>query len=134
MLYNWKVKTNEKRKKDHQVNCLTFFDVETPDSSNNSFCSIGIIHQEENERLFSKEYLVNPEARFDNINMGIYGIAPKMVEHAPVFPQIWEVIKEYFTKVVVAHFLYWLIQLENRMFCTKICSGGGGLFDKGRNL
>lgn len=91
-------------KKDYQANRFTFFDVETPNSSNNSICSIGIIHLEENKTVFSKEYLVNPEAKFDNMNMEIHGITPRMVEHAPVFPQVWEEIKEYFTNaVVVAH-------------------------------
>lgn len=91
-------------KKEYQENRYTFFDVETPNSSNNSICSIGIIHLEVNEIVFSKEYLVNPEARFDNVNMGIHGITPRMVEQAPVFPQVWEEIKDYFTNaVVVAH-------------------------------
>ena len=31
-------------KKDYQVNRFTFFDAETPNSSNNSICPIGIIH------------------------------------------------------------------------------------------
>ena len=87
-----------------RASSFTFFDVETPNSSNNSICSIGIIHQEENEVVLCKEYLVNPEARFDNINMEIHGITPKMVDQSPAFPQVWEEIKEYFTNaVVVAH-------------------------------
>ena len=84
-------------KKNYRTNRFTFFDVETPNSSNNSICSIGVVHLEENEMIFSKEYLVNPEARFDNINMGIHGIVPRMVENAPVFPSVWEEIKGYFT-------------------------------------
>lgn len=85
-------------------NRFTFFDVETPNSSNNSICSIGVVHLKENEVIFSKEYLVNPETRFDNVNMEIHGITPRMVEHASVFPQVWEEIKEYFTNaIVVAH-------------------------------
>ena len=91
-------------KKYYQANRFTFFDVETPNSSNNSICSIGIIHLKENEIVFSNEYLINPEAKFDNTNMEIHGITPRMVEHAPVFSQLWEEIKEYFTNaVVVAH-------------------------------
>lgn len=91
-------------KKEYQANRFTFFDVETPNSSNNSICSIGIIHQEEDEIVFSKEYLVNPETRFDDINMGIHGITPMMVVHAPAFPLIWNEIKVYFTNaVIVAH-------------------------------
>lgn len=91
-------------RKEYKANRLTFFDVETPNSSNNSICSIGIIHQEENEIVYRKEYLVNPKTRFDNVNMEIHGITPKMVEYAPEFPQIWEEIKVYFTNaVIVAH-------------------------------
>jgi len=72
-------------KKNDSANSFTFFDVETPNSRNNSICSIGIVHVKENEVIFSKEYLVNPEARFDNMNMEIHGITPRMVEHATVF-------------------------------------------------
>jgi DNA polymerase III epsilon subunit-like protein len=43
-------------KKDYKVNRFTFFDVETPNSSNNLICSIGVIHQEGNEIVFGKEY------------------------------------------------------------------------------
>lgn len=91
-------------KKVYQANRFTYFDVETPNSSNNSICSIGLIHQENDEIVFSKEYLVNPETRFDNVNIEIHGITPRMVENAPIFAQIWDEIEEYFTNaIVVAH-------------------------------
>jgi DNA polymerase-3 subunit epsilon len=87
--------------KTYQVNRFTFFDVETPNSSNNKICSIGVVYLEENKVVFSKEYLVNPETRFDNLNMEIHGITPNMVEHAHVFPRVWEEIKEYFTTLLL---------------------------------
>jgi DNA polymerase-3 subunit epsilon len=86
------------------VRSFTFFDVETPNSGNNSICAIGIIRMEEDAVIFKKEYLVNPEARFDNTNIEIHGITPRMVEQAPIFPEIWPEIKEFFTNgIVVAH-------------------------------
>lgn len=105
-------------RKNYTVNRFKFFDVETPNSSNNSICSIGVVHLEENEVTFGKEYLINPEARFDNINMDIHVITHRMVEHAPVFPQVWEEIKEYFTNVVVAHNATFDLNVLSKMLLT----------------
>jgi len=83
---------------------FTVIDVETPNASQNSICSIAILHIEDNQITFAKEYLINPEARFDNMNMSIHHITPQMVENAPTFPSIWNDIKHFFTNgVVVAH-------------------------------
>ncbi len=83
---------------------FTFVDVETPNSGNNSICAIGIIHMEEDVVKFEKDYLVNPEARFDNRNMEIHGITPRMIDQSPTFPEIWAEIKDYFVNgIVVAH-------------------------------
>jgi DNA polymerase-3 subunit epsilon len=70
----WRVKQMIKKL---DVRELTFFDVETPNSGNDSICAIGVIHFEEDAIKYKHDYLINPEARFDNLNMEIHGITPK---------------------------------------------------------
>ena len=83
---------------------FTVVDVETPNSYNNSICSIAIIHVEDNQIAYSKSFLVNPEAKFYDFNISIHHITPKMVENAPTFPVIWNEIKHFFTNgIVIAH-------------------------------
>ncbi len=81
----------------------TAFDVETPNRNNNSLCSIGIVHVENGEVTFEKEYLVNPEADFDYGNILIHGITEEMVENAPTFPAVWKEIAPYFNGLLLAH-------------------------------
>jgi len=82
----------------------TVVDVETPNSRNNSICSIAVVHIENKEVVFRREYLVNPMACFDNINIDIHHITPKMVETAPIFNIVWEEISNFFTNgIILAH-------------------------------
>lgn len=86
------------------INQYTVIDVETPNSMNNSICSIAVLHVEDNKVTYSKEWLVKPNASFDNINMSINHINAKMVENAPIFPEVWKEIKHFFTNgIVIAH-------------------------------
>ena len=83
---------------------FTVVDVETPNAYQNSICSIAILHVENNHITFAKEYLVNPQARFDNMNMSIHHITPEMVENEPTFPSVWNEIKHFFTnEIAIAH-------------------------------
>lgn len=87
-----------------ELNQFTVVDVETPNASQNSICSIAILHVENNQVTYGKEYLVNPEAKFDDMNMSIHHITPNTVEKAPTFPSVWNEIKHFFTNgVVIAH-------------------------------
>lgn len=87
-----------------EVNNYTVVDVETPNAMNNSICSIAVMHVKDNQVTYSKEYLVKPEASFDNYNMSINHINAQMVENAPIFPAVWEEIKHFFTNgIVIAH-------------------------------
>lgn len=82
----------------------TVVDVETPNSQNNSICSIAVVHVVKREVIFCREYLVNPMACFDNINIDIHHITPKMVGAAPTFNLVWEEVSEFFTNgVLLAH-------------------------------
>jgi len=87
-----------------EVNNYTVVDVETPNAMNNSICSIAVLHVKDNQVAYSKEYLVKPEASFDNYNMNINHINAQMVENAPIFPAVWEEIKHFITNgIVIAH-------------------------------
>lgn len=82
----------------------TAVDVETPNGRNDSLCSIGVVHMEYGQPVFECEFMVDPEAPFDWMNILIHGITPDMVADAPAFPAVWEEIRGYFEDgVVLAH-------------------------------
>ena len=69
----------------------TFFDVETPNCHNDRICSIGLVVTDDKGVIVDKKYfLVNPESRFDEVNMQIHGIAPIDVKGAMTFPELWQ--------------------------------------------
>ncbi len=85
------------------MNC-TVFDVETANNRRDSICSMGIIRYENNQVVFEKEILINPEVEFNYFNTRIHGITAKDVSDALVFPEVWTDIKKYFNQtVLVAH-------------------------------
>lgn len=80
------------------------FDTETPNSRNDSICSIGISVVEGGQITEERYDLVDPEARFDAFNVQLHGIAPEMVVHAKTFPVLWEEIAPLMTSgVLIAH-------------------------------
>lgn len=82
----------------------TVFDVETANSQRDSICSIGILRYEGNRVVFEKEIWMNPEVEFNYFNTRIHGITANDVADAPIFPNVWPEIKEYFTNtILVAH-------------------------------
>ena len=82
----------------------TVFDVETANSQRASICSIGIIRYENNQVIYEKEILINPETDFNYHNIMIHGIRPKDVADKPAFPEVWKEIKHYFDNtILVAH-------------------------------
>lgn len=86
------------------INNFTAVDIETPNRKNNSICSIGIYHVKNDGSIFSKEFIINPEDYFDDININIHGIDENTVNNAPRFPEVWELISEYFNDcIVLAH-------------------------------
>lgn len=83
---------------------LTFIDIETPNKNNNRICSIAIINKVNGKTKFKQNLYVNPESRFDDLNMQIHGITPKMVENAPTFNEVWESVSKYFlNSIIVGH-------------------------------
>lgn len=76
-----------KREQTEQV--LTFLDVETPNWRNDRVCQIALIQTDEKGIVIDKlTHLVNPEERFDDVNMSIHGITPMDVKNAPTFPEL----------------------------------------------
>lgn len=80
------------------------FDVETPNRRNDRMSAIGIAVVE-NGRICEERYLlVDPETFFDPFNVILTGITPEMAESAPIFPRIWEDIRDLMeNSVLVAH-------------------------------
>ncbi|WP_417119036.1 exonuclease domain-containing protein [Olsenella phocaeensis] len=69
---------------------ITFLDVETPNRHNDSICSIGLVTTDLSGRELDRAYtLVNPQTRFDDVNMRIHGISPVDVSDAPTFAEAW---------------------------------------------
>ena len=86
------------------MNRYIVFDTETPNSRNDSICSIGITVVE-NGRIVEERYdLVDPEARFDVFNVQLHGISPDMVRFEKNFPVLWDEIGPLMgSGVLVAH-------------------------------
>lgn len=82
----------------------TVFDVETANSQRDSICAIGVIRYENNQVVYEKEILINPETEFNYFNTRIHGITEKDIVNAPTFPEVWREIGGYFTDtILVAH-------------------------------
>lgn len=85
---------------------ITFFDVETPNTHNDRICSIGIVQTDlEGSVVDSTSLLIDPESRFDEINMRLTGISPVDVRGEMTFPEAWdELLADYLNgPLVVAH-------------------------------
>lgn len=83
-----------------------FLDIETPNRQNNRICSIGLVlNSTTGEHIFEEHYYVNPQQGFDELNIGIHGIAPAHVKDAPIFPVLWdEMLSSLFQDtIIVAH-------------------------------
>ena len=79
-------------------------DVETPNSKNDSICSIGV--QLLNGNVVADEWytLVDPEDVFEEFNIAIHHITPDMVVGAPKFDEVWARLAPYCaTRVFIAH-------------------------------
>lgn len=82
----------------------TVFDVETANNQRDSICSIGIIRCENDNVVYEKGILINPEVEFNFYNTRINGISAQDVIDAPKFPEVWNEIGKYFNEtVLVAH-------------------------------
>lgn len=63
-------------------------DVETANADMSSICQIGLAKYEGSQLVDAWKTYVNPQSRFDPINVSIHGIDQSMVQSAPAFSQL----------------------------------------------
>lgn len=80
---------------------IASIDIETPNRKNDSVCSIGITAVDEYGEISQYYSLVNPEDDFDLSNIRIHGITSLEVADSPIFPEIWNRIKNYFSDYLI---------------------------------
>lgn len=80
-------------------------DFETANSKRESPCSLALVVVRDNKVVDEFYSLINPEAPFSGRNSSINNIYPEDVIDAPTFPEIWPIIKQFFSKdkLVIAH-------------------------------
>lgn len=79
-------------------------DVETPNIRNDSICALGVDIIDDTNITNEWYTLVDPEASFDQLNIGIHNIQPEMVVNAPKFEDIWQKLLPYCsTHTFIAH-------------------------------
>ena len=85
------------------VNDFIALDVETANADFASICSIGLVHFRSGAVFKSLDILVDPEDRFDPINISIHGIRPEDVAGKPTMLQVFPVISASLNDTVVVH-------------------------------
>src|SRR4051794_24835304 len=85
-------------------NRFVAIDVETANASLASICQIGTVAFENGQIVDQWETLVDPEDRFDYLNVGIHGIDEEMVQDAPTLPDLALFLKQKLhDQVLVCH-------------------------------
>ena len=79
-------------------------DVETANSKFSSICQIGLVRFENGREAASEELMVNPQAEFSPMNVGIHGICEADVSGSPCFVDLYPRLKDWVgDAVVVSH-------------------------------
>jgi DNA polymerase-3 subunit epsilon len=78
-------------------------DVETANSDPASICSIGLVHFKAGEVIRQLKVLLNPEDRFDPMNVSIHGITPDQVTRAPTMRAMFPMIASALSTTIVVH-------------------------------
>lgn len=68
-------------------------DVETANADMSSICQIGVATFVQGQLSDEWTTLIDPEDYFDDVNVSIHGIEPKMVKGQPKFPQVAEQLR-----------------------------------------
>lgn len=80
------------------------FDIEMPGQRDMRISAIGITVVDDGKITDKRFYLVNPECKFDPYVIKLIGITPDMVKDKPIFPEVWEEIKDIMSSgILVAH-------------------------------
>lgn len=95
----------DKKADKKSYNKIVAIDFETANSNLRSICSIGVAIYEDNEIIYSNEFLVNPEEEFEAKNIKIHNITEKDVGDKLTFPGVWNKIENVIDKntLVIAH-------------------------------
>lgn len=89
---------------DTKLDNYVVIDIENPNTKADSICSIAFIEVKNNEVVVKENLLINPEDRFDHINMRVNGITPNMVKDAITFPEFWDKYKTVFEdSIIIGH-------------------------------
>lgn len=79
-------------------------DFETANPDLSSICQVGTVTFQDGKVLERWQTLINPEDFFYPSNISIHGIDEKMVQNAPVFPQIFDTLRNLLSgQIVVCH-------------------------------
>jgi DNA polymerase-3 subunit epsilon len=87
----------------NSVNDFIALDVETASADFASICSIGLVHFRGGAVFRSLNILVDPEDRFDPVNISIHGIRPEDVAGKQTMAQVLPVISASLNDTVVVH-------------------------------
>lgn len=87
-------------------------DVETANADFASICQIGIVVFKDGRMQEVWESLVDPEDFFDAINVSIHGIDEDRVKGSPTFPEILNIMRNYFeNRIIVSHTPFDIVSL-----------------------
>ncbi|WP_027108264.1 3'-5' exonuclease [Lacticigenium naphthae] len=80
-------------------------DFETANRERHSACSLALTIVKNSEIVGEYYSLIKPPTFFDRQNIRIHGIQEEDVQFSPIFPEVWQDIREYFTpnQLIVAH-------------------------------
>ncbi|TDR94279.1 exonuclease domain-containing protein [Enterovirga rhinocerotis] len=78
-------------------------DVETANADMASICAIGLCRFAAGQMVGAMHFLVDPQDRFDMLNVGIHGIRPEMVKGAPAMAEVLPVMCRALAGSVVIH-------------------------------
>lgn len=86
---------------------VLYFDVEYANSKNQSICQMGLLSEyfPSGDPIFPERNIyINPEDGFDDKCIRIHGITNERVKNEPNFPDIWEIVEQYFANsIIVGH-------------------------------
>lgn len=87
-----------------KLNDYVVIDIENPNCKADSICQMGIIQVKDNKVVYKRNVLINPEDRFDDINIRIHKITPNMVKDSITFNIFWDEVKEIITNnIIIGH-------------------------------
>ncbi|WNS40875.1 TerD family protein [Paenibacillus sp. MMS20-IR301] len=83
---------------------FTAIDFETANSSRSSACALGLVQVRAGVVTAEHAWLIDPQQRFDGMNIAIHGITPSMVQGKPTFRELWPTVEPLLQgEIVIAH-------------------------------